>query len=52
MKGHNFYLNVVTEVTAIVTENVSTKRMTPQELREILAQSKNAADDNCLMYGS
>ncbi|QQX77797.1 MULTISPECIES: ribonucleoside-diphosphate reductase subunit alpha [Aequorivita] len=40
------------EATAIVAENVSTKPMTPQELREMLAQSKNAADDDCLMCGS
>jgi len=36
----------------ILAENVSTKPMTPQELREMLAQSKNAADDDCLMCGS
>ncbi len=40
------------EVEAIVVEDVSTKPMTPQELREMLAQSKNAADDDCLMCGS
>ncbi len=40
------------EVEAIVAENVSTKPMSPQELREMLAQSKNAADDDCLMCGS
>ena len=40
------------EVTAIVAEDISTKPMTPQELREMLAQSKNAADDDCLMCGS
>ncbi len=40
------------EVTEIVAENVSTKPLTPQELREMLAQSKNAADDDCLMCGS
>ncbi len=40
------------EVEAVVIENVSTKPMTPQELREMLAQSKNAADDDCLMCGS
>ncbi len=39
-------------VTAVVAEDVSTKPMTPQELREMLAQSKNAADDDCLMCGS
>lgn len=40
------------EVEAIVVEDVATKPMTPQELRELLAQSKNAADDDCLMCGS
>lgn len=40
------------EVEAIVAEELSTKPMTPQELREMLAQSKNAADDDCLMCGS
>ena len=40
------------EATPILAENVSTKPMTPQELREMLAQSKNAADDDCLMCGS
>ncbi len=40
------------EVGAIVADNVSAKPMTPQELREMLAQSKNAADDDCLMCGS
>ncbi len=43
---------VEAEVTATVVEDVSTKPMTPQELREMLAQSKNAADDDCLMCGS
>jgi len=43
---------VDTEVPAIVAEDISTKPMTPQELREMLAQSKNAADDDCLMCGS
>ncbi|MDP2687280.1 MAG: ribonucleoside-diphosphate reductase subunit alpha [Aequorivita sp.] len=43
---------VEAEVTAIVAEDISTKPMTPQELREMLAQSKNAADDDCLMCGS
>ncbi len=43
----------VTEtVLAIKAESGSTKPMTPQELREMLAQSKNAADDDCLMCGS
>jgi len=40
------------EVEANVVEDVSTKPMTPQELREMLAQSKNAPDDDCLMCGS
>ncbi len=40
------------EVEANIVEDVSTKPMTPQELREMLAQSKNAADDDCLMCGS
>ena len=40
------------EVEAIVVEDISTKPMTPQELRDIIAQSKNAADDDCLMCGS
>ena len=40
------------EVEANIIEEVSTKPMTPQELREMLAQSKNAADDDCLMCGS
>ena len=40
------------EVKAEAVENVLTKPMTPQELREMLAQSKNAADDDCLMCGS
>ncbi|CAM3362330.1 ribonucleoside-diphosphate reductase subunit alpha [Aequorivita lipolytica] len=40
------------EVTAEVAEGVSTKPMTPQELRELLAQSKDAPDDDCLMCGS
>ncbi len=40
------------EVEAIATKDVSTKPMTPQELREMLAQSKNAPDDDCLMCGS
>lgn len=38
--------------TVKVAENVSTKPMTPQELREMLAQSKDAPDDDCLMCGS
>ncbi len=40
------------KIAPILAENVSTKPMTPQELREMLAQSKNAADDDCLMCGS
>jgi len=40
------------EVEAMATKDVSTKPMTPQELREMLAQSKNAPDDDCLMCGS
>ncbi|OAD91171.1 ribonucleoside-diphosphate reductase subunit alpha [Aequorivita soesokkakensis] len=40
------------EVEANIVEDVSTKPMTPQELREMLAQSKNAPDDDCLMCGS
>jgi ribonucleoside-diphosphate reductase alpha chain len=40
------------EVSAIVAEDISTKPMTPQELREMLAQSKDAPDDDCLMCGS
>ena len=40
------------EVEANLVEDVSTKPMTPQELREMLAQSKNAPDDDCLMCGS
>lgn len=40
------------EVTAIIAEDVSTKPMTPQELRELLAQSKDAPEDDCLMCGS
>tara|TARA_R110002020_G_scaffold72209_12_gene185910 strand:+ start:6100 stop:8514 length:2415 start_codon:yes stop_codon:yes gene_type:complete len=40
------------EIEAIATKDASTKPMTPQELREMLAQSKNAADDDCLMCGS
>ncbi|SRX52823.1 ribonucleoside-diphosphate reductase subunit alpha [Aequorivita sp. CIP111184] len=40
------------EVIATVAEDFSTKPMTPQELREMLAQSKNAGDDDCLMCGS
>jgi len=40
------------EVEAIATKEVSTKPMTPQELRDMLAQSKNAPDDDCLMCGS
>ena len=40
------------EITETVAENISTKPLTPQELREMLAQSKNAADDDCLMCGS
>ena len=43
---------VEAETVPILAENVSTKPMTPQELREMLAQSKNAADDDCLMCGS
>ncbi len=43
---------VGSEVEAIATKDVSTKPMTPQELREMLAQSKNAPDDDCLMCGS
>ena len=43
----------VTETTATAdSQNVSTKPMTPQELREMLATSKNAADEDCLMCGS
>ncbi len=40
------------EVEAMATKDISTKPMTPQELREMLAQSKNAPDDDCLMCGS
>jgi len=40
------------EVEAIATKEVSTKPMTPQELRDMLAKSKNAPDDDCLMCGS
>ncbi|MBG43800.1 MAG: ribonucleoside-diphosphate reductase subunit alpha [Aequorivita sp.] len=40
------------EIEAIAIKDASTKPMTPQELREMLAQSKNAADDDCLMCGS
>ncbi len=43
---------VEAEAAPILAENVSTKPMTPQELREMLAQSKNAADEDCLMCGS
>lgn len=43
---------VEAEVPVILAENISTTPMTPQELREMLAQSKNAADDDCLMCGS
>lgn len=39
------------EVEAIATKEVSTKPMTPQELRDMLAKSKNAPDDDCLMCG-
>lgn len=35
-----------------VAAEASTKPMTPQELREMLAQSKDAPDDDCLMCGS
>ncbi|MBF32092.1 MAG: ribonucleoside-diphosphate reductase subunit alpha [Aequorivita sp.] len=40
------------EVEAMATKDISTKPMTPQELREMLTQSKNAPDDDCLMCGS
>lgn len=40
------------EVEAIATKEVSSKPMTPQELRDMLAKSKNAPDDDCLMCGS
>jgi ribonucleoside-diphosphate reductase alpha chain len=40
------------EVEANVVEDVSTKPMTPQELRDMLAKSKNAPEDDCLMCGS
>ncbi|MBT0607822.1 ribonucleoside-diphosphate reductase subunit alpha [Aequorivita echinoideorum] len=40
------------QVEAVVAEEISTKPITPQELREMLAQSKNGADDDCLMCGS
>ncbi len=45
-------VTLVETSATIKTENVPTKPMTPQELRELLAQSKNAADDDCLMCGS
>ncbi|WP_347373796.1 ribonucleoside-diphosphate reductase subunit alpha [Aequorivita sp. Q41] len=40
------------EITVAEVQGASTKPMTPQELREMLAQSKNAPDDDCLMCGS
>ncbi len=42
----------ITAPGIMAAESVSTKPMSPQELREMLAQSKNAADDDCLMCGS
>ena len=58
---HNFFQTssdrlkketVGAEVEAMATKDISTKPMTPQELREMLTQSKNAPDDDCLMCGS
>ena len=37
---------------AITPTTNSIKALTPQELRELLAQSKDAPDDDCLMCGS
>ncbi len=43
---------VAAEVSGTMAQDVSSKPMTPQELREMLAQSKDAPDDDCLMCGS
>jgi ribonucleoside-diphosphate reductase alpha chain len=51
-EGKNEKVGAEAKATANVAENDSTKPMTPQELREMLAQSKDAPDDDCLMCGS
>ena len=42
----------VAETSVDATSAVSNKPLTPQELREMLAKSRDAEDDDCLMCGS
>ncbi|NNK54788.1 MAG: ribonucleoside-diphosphate reductase subunit alpha, partial [Flavobacteriaceae bacterium] len=42
----------VAEASVDATSAVSDKPLTPQELREMLAKSRDAEDDDCLMCGS
>ena len=42
----------VAETKVDATSAASDKPLTPQELRELLAKSKDQEDDDCLMCGS
>jgi ribonucleoside-diphosphate reductase alpha chain len=42
----------VAEASVDATSGASSKPLTPQELREMLAKSRDAEDDDCLMCGS
>ncbi len=42
----------VAEASVDATSTASNKPLTPQELREMLAKSRDAEDDDCLMCGS